>query len=111
MRSSIVQSLNKLKQATDLLEDFQREHKGSKGAKIAKTYIDRIYWIYLDLVSNPSFTEEVRNGIRKEWTSDAFTVDALNDKIGLLNPEQRELVETITDALLRVEEISLIDKK
>ena len=56
MQSSITQSLNKLKQATDLLEDFQREHKGSKGAKIAKTYIDRIFWIYLDFVSNPAFT-------------------------------------------------------
>ena len=43
MQSSITQSLNKLKQATDLLEDFQRQHKGSKGAKIAKTYIDRIF--------------------------------------------------------------------
>ena len=111
MQSSITQSLNKLKQATDLLEDFKRQHKGSKGAKIAKTYIDRIFWIYLDFVSNPAFTEEVRQGIRNEWAADAFTIDALNDKIGLLNPEQRELVESITDALLQGEEITFADKK
>ena len=111
MQSSITQSLNKLKQAIDLLEDFQRQHKGSKGAKVAKIYIDRIFWIYLDFVTNPAFTEKVRNGIRAEWASDVFTIDALNDKIGLLIPQQRELVETITDALLSGEEIIFADKK
>ena len=84
--------------------------RGSKGAKIAKIYIDRIFWIYLDFVSNPAFTEEVRNGIRNEWAADAFTIDALNDKIGLLSPQQRELVESITDALLQGEEVKIMDK-
>lgn len=101
MQSSITQSLNKLKQATDLLEDFQREHKGSKGAKIAKIYIDRIFWIYLDFVSNPAFTEEVRNGIRNEWNGDVFAIDALTDKAGLLTPEKRLEVEDYIDGLLK----------
>lgn len=109
MKSNIVQSINKLKQSYDLFEDFQRQHPFTKGAAIAKHYNTKILWIYKDFVSNPSFNDKVREGVIKEWNSDIFIIDAINNKIGLLAPEKRELIETIIDALLNGEEINIIN--
>lgn len=100
MKSNIVQAINKLKQARELFEDFQRELPNSKGSQLAERYKAKIDWIFTDLVSHPHFSDEVRNGIRNEWNGDVFAIDALTDKAGLLTPEKRLEVEDYIDGLL-----------
>jgi hypothetical protein len=109
MSSYIVTGLHSLKKAKDCFEDLERSSKGGRGERIAKRYLKWINWIYNDFITEPYFTEEVRNGCREEWNSDAFSVDSLTEKISLLNPAKRELAESIVDAMLKGEEVTVVD--
>jgi hypothetical protein len=105
--SNIVSAIHALRQGFDHFESFEKDHPGSKGAQLFANYRKKIEWVYKDLLTNPHLTEPVREGIRREWKSDVFSVPAINEKIPLLNPEQRDLIETIIDALLKGETIKL----
>lgn len=72
-----------------------------------KAYIAKINWIVFDFLSCPHFPEEVRRGIRKEWTYDGFAVPAISDKVALLSPDQREAVEGVIDLLLSGEKLEI----
>lgn len=106
--SNIVSAIHSLKQAYDFFESFERDYPGSKAEIIFSSYRKKIEWIYKDILTYPFFTEPIRDGIRNEWNSDVFTLPALNEKIPLLNPEQREMVENIIDALLKGETINIL---
>lgn len=105
--SNVVSAIQSLRQAYDHMDSFVRDFDGSLGASIFKTYQNKIEWIYKDFLTNRHLTEEVRAGMRKEWESDVFAVPAINEKIALLPPEKRDLVEAMIDAILRGEEIEL----
>ena len=109
--ANIVSAIQSIKQAYEHFESFQREHPNTKGATLFGGYAKRLDWIFNDLVSNPLLTDEVRRGVRKEWESDVFSVPAINEKVALLNPEQREAVEAIIDSMLNGEEIVIKDIK
>jgi hypothetical protein len=74
-------------------------------------YTSKLEWIYKDLISNPNFTEEVREGIRKEWNSDTFVLPAISEKLGLLNPDQRAVVEDLIDLILKGDNIQIVDER
>ncbi len=63
------------------------------------------------MISNPNFTEEVREGIRKEWNSDTFVLPAISEKLGLLNPDQRAVVEDLIDLILKGDNIQIVDER
>lgn len=107
--SNIVSAIDHLRQAFEHFGSFQREHPASKGSKTFKNYNLKLEWIYTDLYSNPFLTDEVRAGIKREWNSDVFSVDAINEKVALLSPEKREMVETVIDGLLKGEVIKFVD--
>lgn len=109
--ANIIGAIQNLRMAKDQFEDFIRQYPDSSGSKLFKRYIDKISWIFVDIVSIPSITEEVRNGIRKEIVSDVFAVPAILEKVALLSPEQREMIEDTIDAMLAGEEIKIIDIK
>jgi len=73
------------------------------------TYIDKIEWIYRDFISNPILPQDVTSGIKEEWNSDVFCVPAITDKVSVLRPDQREMIEEIIDGLIAGEEIKIID--
>ena len=104
--SNIVSAIHSLKMADDHFNSFQLEHKGSAGDRLFKTYREKINFIFWDLVCHPFLPESVRQGIKNEINSDVFAVPALQEKIPLLPPEQREMVELIIDRLLAGEELS-----
>lgn len=106
--SNIVSSVHHLKMAAKHWDSFQREHPGTKGAKLFSGYKRRIEWIVNDLITLPLLPQTVCDGIKTEWNSDVFAVDAIAEKSALLNPEQRELVESIIDGMLKGETIKLI---
>lgn len=107
--SNIVSAIHALRQAFDYFESFEKDHPGSKGAQLFTNYRKKIDWIYTDMLTNPHLTEPVREGMRREWNSDVFALPAINEKIPLLNPDQRELIETIVDALLKGEKVNITE--
>lgn len=107
--ANIISAIHNLKQANEHFESFQREHPNTKGAKLFGGYSKRLDWIFKDLVSHPLLTDEVRKGVRQEWESDVFSVPAINEKVALLNPEQREAIEEIIDQMLSGQEVIIRD--
>lgn len=100
MRSSIVQSIQHLKQSDEFMKDFIRQAPNTRGAAIFEGYSRKLKWILRDIITFPHFPDEVRQGIKCEIESDAFTVEAIHDKIPLLNPEQRGMLEELVEDML-----------
>lgn len=98
--SNIVSAIHHLKLAQEHFEDFIREHNESNGARLFRNYCNKIKWILTDLITHPFLPEEVRQGIKQEVNSDVLAIPAINEKIALLNPRQREALETAIDQML-----------
>lgn len=98
--SNIVSAIHHLKLAQEHFEDFIREHSESKGARLFTNYCNKIRWIHTDLITHPFLPESVRQGIKQEVNSDVLALPAINEKIALLNPVQREAIETAIDEIL-----------
>lgn len=107
MSSSIIQSIQHLKIANEFMQDFIRSAPGTRGEFIFKDYSRRINWILKDIITYPYFNKEVRDGIKKEIESDAFAVDAIFEKISLLNPDQRIIMEELIEIVLTGKEIDV----
>lgn len=101
MGSSVVSCIHHLKLADEYAKDFVRSAPNTRGAIIFDNYSKRIAWIFRDVITYPHFGEEVREGMRNEIASDAFSYDSLIEKVALLNPEQRETMEGLLDEILR----------
>jgi hypothetical protein len=107
MRSSIVQSIQHLKISEEFMQDFIRQAPSTRGAFIFNDYSRKIKWILRDIITFPYFTDEVRLGIKTEIESDAFAVEAIHDKIPLLNPEQRAMLEGLVGDMLEGKTIEI----
>ena len=107
MRSSVIQSIQHIKISDEFMSDFIRTAPNTRGAVIFKDYSRRLKWILKDIITYPYFGDEVREGIKKEIESDAFSVDAIFDKISLLNPEQREMIEDLIESVLKGKQIEV----
>jgi len=58
-----------------------------------------------------SFLPQSKGSIRDEIESDVLVVDAIVDRIRLLNPPQREVIELIMDKIIAGEEILFVDSE
>lgn len=77
-----------------------------------KGYINKIEYIVNDIKLHPQCSEEIRQAINEEWNSDILTIDSIQEKVLQLTPNEREIVETILDAVIAGEEINVVyDKK
>ena len=103
---AIVNAIHAVKQAIENFEDFIREFPASRGARACSQYITKLNWIGRDIITNPHFNEQVRQGAKEDWESDSYAIPAINEKITLLSPQKRELTELFIDALLRGEQIN-----
>lgn len=101
MGSSVVSCIHHLKLADEYAKDFVRENPGTRGATIFGNYSHKFQWILRDVVTYPHFGDEVREGMRKEIASDSFSYDSIVEKVGLLNPDQREALDGLLDDILR----------
>lgn len=105
--SNIISSIHHLRIAVEHWDSFCREHPGSKGAMLFKGDKKRVEWIVKDLITHIALPQSVRDGIKAEWNSDVFAPAAITEKAALLNPQQRDMVETLIDGLLNGEEIKM----
>lgn len=106
--SDITNGIHCIKQAYEHFASFEREYPGSVGRKILGGYRNKLEWFYKDLITKPSLPDIVREGVRHEWNSDVFIISAIQEKMPLLTPEQRTMVETLIDAMIDGEDIELI---
>jgi hypothetical protein len=111
MGANIISAIQNLKMAQEQFEDFRRQYPDSKGEKMFKLYGDKITWMFNDIITHPFITDEVREGIKNEIASDVYAVPAIVEKVALLNPDQRELIEDTLDAMLAGEEVKIVDIK
>lgn len=107
MRSSIVQSIQHLKLADEFMNDFIRQAPMTRGGLIFLNYSRKVRWILTDILTYPHFNDEVRQGVKTEITSDAFSVPAIYENIPLLNPEQREMLEGLIEDILAGKTITI----
>jgi len=110
MQNNIVLGLHYLRMAKECFADLQREKSGTLLETMGKRYENKIDWIYNDFISCRHFTTDIRNSCRKEWESDVFAVPAIAEKIALLDPDFRELIESVIDAKLNGEEIRIEER-
>jgi hypothetical protein len=110
MGSSVVSCIHHLKLADEYAKDFVRSAPGTRGATIFANYSLKLNWILRDVVTYPHFDDEVREGMRKEIASDAFSYDSLTEKLALLNPEQREELDGLLTDILRGKTIEVTIK-
>ena len=109
MSANIIGAIQNLKMAKEQFLDFCRQFPNSQGEKLFKTYVSKIDWVFKDIITHPFLTNEVRVGIKKEIESDVFAVPAILEKIALLKPEQREIIEDVIDAYISGETIKIVD--
>lgn len=105
--SQLVDFIHHLKCAHEYMQSFKRDRPGTRAEKLAHNYGWRIEWIYNDMMTNPTFPPEVREGIRKEWNSDTFTMPAIMQKVAILNPQQRDAIENVLDTIIRGESLQI----
>jgi hypothetical protein len=106
MKSSAISSIQHLRIAKEYMDDFVRANKKSIGGGIFNDYIRRIDWILKDIITYPYFSEQTREALREEYSSDPLTTSALFEKIPLLSPEQKEVIEILVDGYLNGEQIN-----
>jgi hypothetical protein len=112
MASSIVDGFTKIKQSKEMFQDFLRAVKGGIGERIIKGYIAKIDWILMDFKTQIHFPPEIRESIRQELDhSDSYQTDAIYEKILLLTPKNKELIETVMDSMIDGEEIQFTELK
>ena len=109
MSANIISAIQNLKMAQEQFEDFCRQFPDTKGERLFKIYVGKINWMFKDIVTHPFLTEAVRAGMRKEIESDVFAVPAILEKVALLTPEQREIIEATLDAMINGEEVKIVD--
>ena len=71
---------------------------------IFNQYIQKCDWIIANM--RDRLTPENRNLILKEL-DDSFAIEAINDKLIHLTPEQKEVVEQLIDSMIAGEEIAV----
>jgi hypothetical protein len=107
--ANIVSAIQHLKMAKEHYDDFIRQYPESSGARLFLSHVNKINWIFKDTITHPHITQVVRDGVKKEILSDVFAVPAINEKVALLTPEQREIIEETIDAMLSGEKVEIID--
>lgn len=107
--ANIINAIQNLKMGQEQFLDFCRQYPDSKGERLFKNCSKKIDGIFTDIITHPMLTQEVRDGIKNEIKSDVFAVPAILEKVALLNPDQRDLIESAIDAMLEGIEVKIKD--
>lgn len=106
--SQLIDYVHHLRCAYEYMQGFRRDKPGTNAERIGNKYAEKVEWLYKDLVTNPIFPEQIRNGLRLEWESDTFAIDAIREKIALLLPEHRAAVEAVIESIIKGEKLEIV---
>ena len=107
MVSNFITSIHHLRITAEYMDDIVRQAPGSRAAVLFEGYSKKIKWILRDLSTYPYFTDPIRDGIKTEIASDPLTYRAIMERISLLAPQQRDLLEFVIDDLLNGKQIKI----
>lgn len=100
--SDIVSTIQHLKMADYHLMSFINEHQDSKGARFFQQFRNRINWMFNEIKYHPLLPDVVKQGVEQEINTDeVFAVPAINEKVPLIPPHKRQLVEDFIDKILQ----------
>ena len=101
MSTSIVHFITNIRKAIAYAEDVNRISK----AKILNKYISRLEWVLTDFKTTPSFRDkkDLIAALNDELKSDPLLTDAIMDKVQLLHPHHREVLEDLIDTMIKGE--------
>jgi hypothetical protein len=109
--SSIMSAIHHLKIAQEFMDDFVRSHdRYARGTVKFGEYSRKIKWVLSDMATYPHFRQEVRDAIVSELKSDPFAFMSIMEKVALLNPEQRQMLEDVAEQVLAGHEMHVINK-
>ena len=107
MVSNFITTIHHLRICAEYMDDIVRQAPGSRAAVLFEGYSKKIKWILRDISTYPYFTESIRDGIKTEIASDPLTYRAIMERISLLAPQQRDLLEFVIDDLLTGKQIKI----
>ena len=100
---ALVNGLIHLTVADQYFSSFAKDNPGTRGEQLLKGYCERIKWIHRDLITNPRFPDNVREGIKKDINSDVLVIPALVEKIALLTEDNRLALENLVECMINGE--------
>lgn len=107
--SSIMSAIHHLKIAKEFMDDFVRSHdRFQRGTVKFGEYSRKINWILTDMVTYPHFRQEARDAMVGELKSDPFAFMSIMEKVALLNPDQRLMLEEIAEKVVKGETIKVV---
>ena len=106
--SSILLAVQHLNIISLCFFNFQKDNPGTVGANLFKGYKNKIDFILSDMLSNSKIPKSVRDQIRIQYNSDPTSFIAIAENAALLSPDQRELVETMIEGLLKGETVEFL---
>lgn len=107
MVSNFITSIHHLRISSEYMDDIVRQHPGSRAAAMFEGYSKKLKWILRDIFTNPHFSDPVRDGMKKEIESDPLTYRAIMERISLLAPGQRDMLEFVIDDMLAGKQIKI----
>lgn len=107
MVSNFITSIHHLRICAEYMDDIVRQYPGSRAAALFEGYSKKIKWILRDILTYPYFNEEIRDGIKKEIESDPLTYRAIMERVSLLTPDQRNLLEFVIEDLINGKQIKI----
>ena len=107
MVSNFITSIHHLRICSEYMDDIVRQYPGSRAAAMFEGYSKKIKWILRDIYTHPHFTEPIRVGMKKEIESDPLTYRAIMERISLLTPDQRNMLEFVVDDMLAGKQIKI----
>jgi len=107
MVSNFITSIHHLRISSEYMDDIVRQHPGSRAAVMFEGYSKKIKWIIRDIYTNPHFTDPIREGMKKEIESDPLTYRAIMERISLLAPAQRDMLEFVVNDMIDGKQIKI----
>lgn len=107
MVSNFITSIHHLRICAEYMDDIVRQYPGSRAAVLFEGYSKKIKWILRDILTYTYFNEEIRDGIKKEVESDPLTYRAIMERVSLLTPDQRNLLEFVVEDLINGKQIKI----
>ena len=104
---SLAKSLHFIYLAKQYLEDVRRELDGEI-KMVFNQYVQKCEWVILDLKSRLS--DENREILAQELEG-SIDINAIMDKVIHLDNKQKVFVEDIIDAMIKGEEVIIVDDK
>lgn len=107
MVSNFITSIHHLRICVEYMDDIVRQHPGSRASALFESYSKKLKWILRDIYTHPHFTDPIRDGIKREIDSDPLTYRAIMERISLLAPAQRDMLEFVIDDMLNGKQIKI----